>query len=107
VDANSCTSEHVDQSAADAGDQRITGGESDHPPPGQLAEQRRERLAQRSRPRQPLLTRNAWDQIKVSRAPQQHFGVLDRCPQPLGKVAPSPGGQSDHLDHPSDNMPAV
>ena len=107
MDTNRGTPEHIDQGAADPGKQWIPGGKGHHPSPGNLAEQRREPLAQRSWPWQPLLRRKRWDQVKVSRAPQQHLRVLDRGPQPLRKVDPSPCGQPHHLNHASDCMPAA
>jgi hypothetical protein len=50
MDMNRVGSEHVDQSAADAGDQRITGGESYDPPSGDLVEHARQTFSQRRRP---------------------------------------------------------
>ena len=80
MDAYRFRSNHIDQSAADSGEQRIARGKSDNSLARDAAEQCGELLAERDWPEQPLLSRHNWDQVKMSTASQQHIRALDHAP---------------------------
>jgi|SRR5215217_509513 hypothetical protein len=105
MDMNRVGSKHVDQSAADAGDQRITGGEGYDASSGDLVEHASQTFSQRIGPRQPQLISELRNQIKVARTAEQHLRGPNCRSQSLWKVLPAPGAQPDHLDHASDCMP--
>jgi hypothetical protein len=79
---------HLDECAADPGEQWITGGDGHNPSPGNLPEQCREPFSQGTRPREPQLSREWRDQIDEAWTPKQHIGAPDEVTQPLGKVIP-------------------
>jgi hypothetical protein len=104
MNANLRRSEQLDQRLTDSGHQWITRGQSYDASSGDLGQQWRQPLSQRSWPRQPLLIRERGNQIKLPRTAEQHFRVSNGCAQALWKVVPPPRAQSNYLDHASDCM---
>jgi hypothetical protein len=107
VDSNRRRTEHLDQRRADPSEQRIAGCQDHDTTLGDAFEQRREPLAQRTRPCQALLSRKPRDEIEVPRTSYQHFGLLDQIPRARREVTPPSRSEPDYLDHASDCMPGI
>ena len=97
MDDDAFGAQQVDQGRADAGDQRVSGGEGDDAPV-EIGQQVGEAVPQRRRPRQPLLIRHAREQVEMALAAEHDAGPQDQALQLDREPGPAVGADPDDGD---------